>query len=238
MKHDKHEIKNAFYAAFPKTIPILAGFMFLGIAYGIYMNTSGFNFLYPMFMSLIIFGGSIEFVAVGLLLGPFDPVNALLLALMINSRHLFYGISMLEKYNLPGLRRYYLIYGMCDESFSINYTAKVPSDVDAGLFMLFVTLLNQIYWVTGATIGGLFGSLVTFNTEGLEFVMTALFVVIFLEQWMNEANHTSSIVGIIIAGICLVIFGASNFLIPTMLSLLIALSLLRKSIQTEEVLEP
>lgn len=147
------KIKAAFFAAFPNTIPILAGFLFLGIAYGIYMNQSGFKFYYPMFMSFIIFAGSVEFATVSWLLGSFDPVNIFFLTLMINARHLFYGLSMLEKYNIPGWKKLYLIYGMCDESFSINATVDVPKDIDKGLFMFFVTILNQIYWVAGATIG-------------------------------------------------------------------------------------
>ena len=138
------KVKSAFFAAFPNTLPILAGFLFLGIAYGIYMNQSGFKFYYPMFMSFIIFAGSVEFATVSWLLGNFDPVNIFFLTLMINARHLFYGLSMLEKYNIPGLKKYYLIYGMCDESFSINATVDIPKDIDRGWFMFFVTLLNQI----------------------------------------------------------------------------------------------
>ena len=176
------KIKAAFFAALPNTIPILAGFLFLGIAYGIYMNQSGFKFYYPMFMSFIIFAGSVEFATVSWLLGSFDPVNIFFLTLMINARHLFYGLSMLEKYNIPGWKKLYLIYGMCDESFSINATVDVPKDIDKGLFMFFVTMLNQIYWVAGATIGGIFGSFIPFDTKRIEFVMTALFVVIFLEN--------------------------------------------------------
>lgn len=169
-------VKKAFIAAFPHTIPIFAGFWFLGLAYGIYMNVSGFSFWYPMLMSLTVFAGSVEFVAVNLLLGAFNPVQALLMTLMINARHLFYGISMLDKYRYTGWKKIYLIFGMCDESFSINYTARIPKGIDRGWFMFAVTFFNQIYWVTGATLGGIFGSLIHFNTEGLYFVMTAMFV--------------------------------------------------------------
>lgn len=227
METKKQIIKRAFQAAFPNTISIFAGFLFLGIAYGIYMNASGFNFSYPMLMSLTIFGGSIEFVVVGLLLGPFDPMKALVLTLIINARHLFYGISMLDKYRVTGLKRYYLIFGMCDESFSINYTADIPKDVDKSWFMFFVTVLNHCYWVLGATLGGLFGGLIQFNTSGLEFVMTALFVVIFLEQWMKETTHYSSLIGLGISTVCLSIFGGNNFIIPTMILILLILSLLK-----------
>ena len=225
------KIKAAFFAALPNTIPILAGFLFLGIAYGIYMNQSGFKFYYPMFMSFIIFAGSVEFATVSWLLGSFDPVNIFFLTLMINARHLFYGLSMLEKYNIPGWKKLYLIYGMCDESFSINATVDVPEDIDKGLFMFFVTMLNQIYWVAGATIGGIFGSFIPFDTKGLEFVMTALFVVIFLENWLKEKDHNASVIGLFISFICLMIFKGTNFIIPSMIIILSILTLLRGRLQ-------
>ena len=203
--------RKAFLAAFPYTIPILTGFLFLGIAYGIYMNVSGFSPIYPILMSMAIFAGSMEFVTVDLLLGMFHPMSALILALMVNARHLFYGISMLDKYKNVGKKRWYLIFGMCDESFSINCTTEVPAGVDRGWFYFFVTLLNQCYWVCGAAIGGICGSLISFETEGLDFVMTALLVVIFLEQWMKEKDHTSGVIGIVLTVICLVVFGNKNF---------------------------
>ena len=219
---------KALKAAFPHTIPIMTGFLFLGMTYGIYMNVSGFGFWYPMLMSMTIFAGSMEFVTVNMLLGAFHPLQALSMTLMINARHLFYGISMLDKYKGTGLKKLYLIFGMCDESFSINYTAEIPEDVDKGWFMMWVTVLNQFYWVLGSTLGGLFGSLLKFNTEGLSFVMTALFVVIFLEQWMKEKNHTSAVVGIVLSVLCLVIFGKDSFIIPAMLSILVVMTFLKK----------
>ncbi len=231
MKMKSQTLKKAFRAAFPHTIPILAGFWFLGMTYGIYMNVSGFAFWYPMIMSLVIFAGSMEFVAVNMLLGAFQPLQALAMTLMINARHLFYGISMLDKYRGLGWKKIYLIFGMCDESFSINYTAEIPEDVDRGWFMFFVTLLNHLYWFCGATLGGLFGSLIHFNTEGLDFVMVAMFVVIFLEQWLKEKNHTSSLLGIVLSLICLAAFGADDFIIPAMLAMLGVLTLLRRPLE-------
>ncbi len=228
------KVKSAFFAAFPNTLPILAGFLFLGIAYGIYMNQSGFKFYYPMFMSFIIFAGSVEFATVSWLIGSFDPVSVFFLTLMINARHLFYGLSMLEKYNIPGLKKYYLIYGMCDESFSINATVDIPKGIDREWFIFFVTLLNQIYWVAGATIGGIFGSFIPFDTKGIEFVMTALFVVIFLENWTKEDNHTASIIGFALSFICLGIFKGSNFIIPSMLIILAVLTMFRGRIRNHE----
>ena len=223
--------QKALKAAFPYTIPIFAGFWFLGITYGIFMNKSGFSFWYPMLMSMTIFAGSMEFLTVNLLLGAFNPLQALTLTLMINARHLFYGISMLDKYAATGWKKIYLIFGLCDESFSINYTADIPDDVDRGWFMFFVTLLNQLYWVSGSTLGGLFGSLIHFNTEGLDFVMTAMFVVIFLEQWLKDQQHTSALLGLGLSAVCLLVFGAEDFVIPAMAAILGVLTLLRAPLE-------
>ena len=233
MTGKKKRIFRAFRAAFPYTIPIFAGFWFVGLTYGIYMNVSGFSFWYPMLMSLTIFAGSIEFVVVNMLRGAFNPLQALVMTLMINARHLFYGISMLDKYRNKGWKKGFLIFGMCDESFTINYTAKIPEDVDEGWFMFFVTLLNYLYWFSGATLGGIFGSLLKFNTEGLDFVMTAMFVVIFMEQWLKEKNHVSSLLGLGLSLLCLLAFGAENFMIPAMLAVIGVLTLLRKPIEKE-----
>lgn len=219
---------KAFRAAFPHTLPIFAGFWFLGLAYGIYMHVAGFSFVYPMLMSLLIFGGSLEFVAVEMLLSPFAPVQVFIMTLLIQARHLFYGISMLDKYKGMGWKKGYLIFGMCDETFSVNYTSEIPEDVDRGWFYFFVTLLNQFYWVASATIGGIIGSLLKFDTSGISFVMTAMFVVIFLDQWMKEKIHVSSMIGILVSLVCLILFGADSFMIPTMILIVLLLTVLRK----------
>lgn len=222
---------KALKAAFPYTIPIFAGFWFLGMAYGIYMNVSGFSFWYPLCMSLIIFGGSLEFVAVTMLLSPFAPVQTLVMALILQARHLFYGISMLEKYRGLGWKKFYLIFGLCDETFSINCTAEVPEGVDKGWFYFFVTLLNQLYWVSGSTIGGIAGSLLQFNTEGIGFVMTAMFTVIFLEHWLGEKHHDPALLGLGVSALCLALFGADSFLLPSMACLLALLTFLRRPME-------
>lgn len=225
---------SAFRAAFPQTIPILTGFMFLGISYGIFMGALGFKPIYPMLMSLLIFAGSMEFVTANLLLGAFNPLNAFFLTLMLNARHLFYGFSMLERYNNTGKKKYYLIFGMCDESFVINNMAQIPKGVDSGLFMTYVTALNHFYWVLGASIGALSGSFINFDTRGLEFVMTALFVVIFLDQWMKETTHHSSLIGLAASVLALLIFGQTSFILPAMLLILAALTIFKKPIEQAE----
>lgn len=225
---------KALKCAFPHTIPIMTGFLFLGMSYGIYMHVSGFSFWYPMLMAMTIFAGSVEFVCVNFLLGAFDPLQAFIVTLILNARHIFYGISMLDRFKGMGWKKIYLIFGMCDETFSVNYTADIPKDVDSGWFMFFVTLLNQIYWVLGATLGGLFGSLITFNTEGLDFVMTAMFVVIFLEQYLKDKNHLNSYIGLGVSLLMLLFFGADNFMIPAIAGILICLSVARKRMEEKE----
>ncbi len=227
----KNENLKAFKAAFPHTLPVFAGFWFLALAYGILMNANGFSFIYPTLMSLTIFGGSLEFVAASMLMSSFAPLQTLLLTLMIQARHIFYGISMLEKFKGTGAKKLYLIFGMCDETFSINFSADIPEDVDKGKFMLFVTLLNQFYWVSGAAAGGIIGSFIAFDTHGIEFVMTAMFTVIFLEQWLKEKQHISSLIGILLPVVCLLIFGADYFMIPSMVCILISLTVLRNPIE-------
>ena len=226
--------RKALKAAFPCTIPIMTGFIFLGAAYGIYMNASGFSFVYPLFMSMLIYGGSLEFVAVEMLLSPFAPLQVFIMALLIQARHLFYGLSMLDKFRGTGWKKFYLTYGMCDETFSVNYTADIPEDVDRGWFMFFVTLLNQFYWVASATTGGIIGSLLKINTDGISFVMTAMFVVIFMDQWLKEDQHLSSLIGLGVSLICLLIFGADSFMIPTMITIVVLLTVLRHRLEKEE----
>lgn len=223
--------RRALKAAFPYTLPILAGFAFLGLAYGILMHSKGFSFLWPMLMSMTIFAGSMEFVAADLLCSAFHPLYAFFLTLMVNARHLFYGISMLDKFKGTGLKKWYLIFGMCDESFSINQSVEPPEGVDRGWFMFFVTLLNQGYWVLGATLGGLLGNLITFNTKGIEFVMTALFTVILVNQWRETREHRPVITGLALSAVCLALFGQTGFILPAMALILAALTLLRRPIE-------
>ena len=218
---------RALRAAFPHTVPILTGFLFLGMTYGVYMSSLGFSWIYPTLMALTIFAGSMEFVTANMLLGAFNPLQAFAMTLMVNARHLFYGLAMLDRFRGLGWKKLYLIFGMCDETFSVTCTARAPEGVDEGWFMTFVTLLDQLYWVLGAALGGLCGSLLTLNTEGLDFVMTAMFVVIFLENWLKEENHTSSLLGLALPLVCLVLFGAQSFILPSMAAILLALTALR-----------
>ena len=192
---------------------------------------NGFPFWYPVLTSIVVFGGSLEYMIASMLLSAFAPLQTLLVALMIQVRHLFYGISMLEKYKGMGAKKFYMIFGLCDETFSINCAIEPPKDVDRGLFMFFVTLLDHSYWIAGATLGGILGSLLTFNTEGLDFAMTAMLAVIFLEQLLKEKRHITAVIGVAASLICLWIFGADSFLIPAMLVIFVMLTALRRPIE-------
>jgi len=219
-------------AAFPHTVPIMAGFLFLGTSYGVLMASRGFSFILSMMPSLFVFAGSLEFALANLLVGGFRPLEAALLVLAINARHVFYGISMLDKYRGVGLKKLYLIFALCDETFSVNFTAEPPCGVDRGLFMTYTSLLDQLYWVAGATVGGIFGSLLPLNIVGFDFAMTAMFLVILLEQLLKGVeNLPSALIGIISSVIALIVFGKDSFIIPAMLLMLLALSVGRRPIE-------
>jgi len=207
---------TALKAAFPLTLPICAAYLFLGISFGIYFCSKGFSPIYPTLTAMSVFAGSLEFVVVTMLMADFNPAYMFFLALLINARHLFYGLSMLEAYKNMGMTKLYLIFGLTDETFAINVAIAPPEDVDKKAYYFFVTFLNQCYWVTGATIGGWIGSSLSINTKGLDFVLTALFVAIFVSQYQSVDNHLPAFIGIAIPSLCLIVLGAKNFIPPAM----------------------
>ena len=225
---------RAFRAAAPQTLPVFAGYLVLGLGYGIYVQSLGLPVWLPPLMGTVVYGGSLEFVLASLLLGSFAPVSAFLMALMIQARHLFYGLTMLQRYRGYGLRSAYMIFAMSDETFSITCSAEPPEGVDRGWFMFFITLLDQIYWVASAAMGAALGAVLPFSTEGVDFVMTAMFVVIFLNQWEKDRQHYSALIGLAAPLACLVVFGSSSFLLPSMGCILILLLALRKPIEKAE----
>ncbi len=231
MKERKQkEFVKAFKAAFPNTIPVLTGFIVLGMAYGVLMNTKGYGVVWAVLMSAIAFCGSMQFVAITLLTAAFDPLQAFLLSLMVNARHLFYGIAMLEKYKGLGKIRPFLIYVLCDETFSISSSVEPPEGISRKYFYFSISFLDYSYWVIGTFIGGLLGNVVTFNTTGLDFVLTALFVVLFLEQWKERQNRVSGLIGIGGTILSLVFFGPNNLVIPAMIIILTILMIGRNKV--------
>jgi len=222
------EKNTAFKAAFPHTIPVFTGFIFLGIAYGILMSSKGYGLGWTILMSTIVYAGSAQYVAITFLTTAFNPIYALLMTLMVNARHLFYGISMIDKYRDMGALKPYLIFGLCDETFSIVCSAEPPEGVDRKWFSFYITLLDHIYWVLGSAVGAVLGSMLSFNTRGLDFVLTALFVVIFLGQWKSQKDHKPAITGLVCSVACLIVFGQSSFIIPSMIAILAVLLISRK----------
>lgn len=234
-KHKKLEFRKAFKAAFPHTIPVLTGFLTLGMAYGVLMQTKGYGAIWSGLMSLIAFCGSMQFVAITLLTSVFNPLQALLLSIMVNARHLFYGISMLDKYKGLGKARGILIFMLCDETFSISSSIEPPAEVNRKYFYLTISVLDYLYWTTGTLLGAILGNFITFDTTGLDFALTALFVVLFLEQMKKKSNWVPGVIGLMGTFISLQIFGADNLVIPAMLIILAVLILGRKKLEDKTV---
>ena len=229
----KKTVLAAVRAAFPHTLPVMAGDLFLGIAFGLLVRTGGFPIWYPVVMSVCIYSGALEFAAIPLLTQPFDPFGAFIMGLMISARHLFYGIPMLQRYADAGKWKIPLIFTLTDESFSVLTTAEVPEGVRPTAFYAAVSLLHYAYWVTGSFLGALCGSLIRFNTEGIDFALNALFIVLFLEQIKTRAGAVSGAVGFVISAVVLAVFGSENMVLIA-LGALLAVLLLGKGVMPDE----
>ena len=225
--------KKAFRRAFPYTIPVLTGYLFIGIAFGVMFAEKGYSFLWAILMSLLVYAGSGQYLAVNFFVPGISFVQVIFMTLMVNVRHIFYGISLLEKFNNMGKKRLYMIFGLTDETYSLLCTTKVPDDVEEDKFLFAISIMNQSYWVIGSAIGGLAGTLIPFNSEGIDFAMTALFVVIFVEQWMEKENRIPEIIGVAAAFICLQIFGQDSFVLPSMLLIIMILFVGRTKLERQ-----
>lgn len=214
---------TALKAAFPVTVPVMTGYLCLGMAFGVLMKTNGYGPLWAMAMSLFVFAGSMQFVAITLLTTAFDPLQAFLLAIMVNARHIFYGLAVLDKYKGLGKVRAFLIFALTDETFSIVSAVEPPEGVERKAFYTWVSLLDYAYWVSGSLLGGLLGNLLTFDTTGMDFALTALFVVLFMEQWKKRENRPAGVIGVACAAVSLAVFGADNLVIPAMILILAVL---------------
>jgi 4-azaleucine resistance transporter AzlC len=231
MDDSKHNrFLRALSAAFSHTLPVLAGFLVLGIAYGMLMLDKGYGPQWSVLMSAVAFCGSMQFVAITLLTTAFQPLEALILSLLVNARHLFYGLSMLGKYKGFGKIKNFLIYTLCDETFSIVSSVNPPDDIEPKYFYLSISLLNYLYWVFGTLLGGLLGGLMPFDMKGLDFALTALFVVLFLEQLKKQANWILGLIGIGCALLSRLVFGAENMVLPALAIILVTLIAGRKKL--------
>lgn len=220
--------------ALKRSLPVMAGYLVLGMGFGILLETKGYGIWWALAMSVFIYAGSMQYVAIDLLTGGASLLAAALMTLMVNARHLFYGISMLDRYKETGAEKPYLIFALTDETYSLVCSGEVPEGVEQKKYFFWVSLFDQCYWVIGSVTGSLIGSLITFNTAGIEFSMTALFVVVFVEQWKSTSSHLSALIGVVTSIICLLIFGADNFLIPAMIAITVVLTLCRKTLDKTE----
>lgn len=221
--------KNAARIAFLDTIPVLTGYVFLGFGFGILMYQSGYGVLWAAAMSLFIYAGSMQYMTVSLLTSGAGLFTAAMTTLVVNARHLFYGISMVDAYKGSGKGKPYLIFALTDETYSLVSKNNVPEGINRHSYCFLVSLFDQAYWVAGTVLGSLAGSLLPINYEGIEFVLTALFVTIFVEQWLSTKNHAPAVIGVASTVLCLWIFGRDVFLIPSMAVIAAALTLMRKT---------
>lgn len=228
------EYKKVFRKAFPYTIPVLTGYLFIGIAFGVMYAEKGYSFLWAILMSVLVYAGSGQYLAVNFFVPGISFVQVIFLTFMVNIRHIFYGISLLEKFNKIGLKRWYMIFALTDETYSLLCTTNVPEDVDESKFLFAISVMDHFYWVLGSAIGAIAGTVLPINSEGIDFAMTALFVVIFIEQWMDKKNRIPEIIGVVVAIAALILFGANNFVLPAMLAIVALLFVGRKKLDKEE----
>ncbi|MCR4746687.1 MAG: AzlC family ABC transporter permease [Lachnospiraceae bacterium] len=220
---DDQTIKKAFY----KSLPVLAGYIVLGIGFGILLKNAGYGVIWAAAMSIFIYAGSMQYVGVGLLSGGASVLTTIITTITVNARHLFYSISMINKYKNAGKYKPYMIFALTDETYSLLCDGNTPKDTDPNLYRFLVSFFNHCYWVSGSIIGNLIGGILPFSTAGIEFSMTALFIAGFTEQWLTSKDHIPALTGLISTLMCLLLFGRENFLIPAMLLITLLLTIFR-----------
>ena len=220
--------------AFLKTLPVMAGYLVLGLGFGILLENNGYGFWWCLAMSGLIYAGSMQYVTISLLTSGASLISAALTTLMVYARHLFYGISMVERYKGAGKKKPYLIFALTDETYSLVCGGEYPEGIDPHTYCLVVSLFNQCYWVIGSLAGNLIGSAISFNSAGIDFAMTALFVTIFVEQWLSTKNHLPAVIGVAASVVCLLIFGQEHFLIPSMIAITVLLTFGKKLLEKRE----
>ena len=221
--------KSILQTAFLDTVPVMAGYVFLGFGFGILMQQNGYGVLWAGAMSLFIYAGSMQYVAISLLTSGAGLLTAALTAFVVNARHLFYGISMVDTYKGSGKKKTYMIFALTDETYSLVSQPQIPAGVNRHSYCFLVSLFDHIYWVGGTILGSLAGSLIPINYEGVDFALTALFVTIFVEQWLSTQNHKPAVIGVASTLLCLWFFGSDVFLIPSMVIIALLLTLMRKT---------
>lgn len=218
-------IRQAFYTS----VPVMAGYVVLGTGFGILMRNAGYGVLWTAAMSAFIYAGSMQYVGVSLLTSGASVLTTALTTIMVNARHLFYSISMIDTYKDAGQFKPYMIFALTDETYSLLCDGTTPDGTEPNLYRFFVSLFNQCYWVSGSVLGSLLGTVLPFPTTGIEFSMTALFVAAFTEQWLTTKDHVPALTGLLSTLLCLLVFGRERFLIPAMLLITLILTILRRT---------
>lgn len=226
----KEKMKDTVKQAFIATIPVLAGYLALGFGFGVLLSAGGYGVFHALIMSVFIYAGTGQYIGVGLLTSGASLITVAVTTFMVNARHIFYGVSLLDKYKGAGLRKIYMIFALTDETYSlaVSDNPRIPKGHEKDYYFL-ISLFDHLWWISGCVLGAAVGTLVHFNSEGIDFVLTALFVTIVVEQWITNKDHLPAIIGALSSVICLVIFGADNFLIPAMLVIALLLSLRKEA---------
>lgn len=224
---------QAFQAAFSYTIPVLTGYLFIGTAFGVMYQEKGYGVLWAILMSVLVYAGSGQYLAVNFFVPGANFANIIFMTFMVNVRHIFYGLSLLERFAKAGKKRLYLIFSLTDETYSLLCTTKIPKGVEEDKFLFAIALLDQLYWITGSAIGAMAGALIPFNAEGIDFAMTALFIVIFVEQWMAGGKRIPAIIGLTATALLRIVFGSDNFILPSMICIMLCLILGRKRLEKD-----
>lgn len=235
MRYGEKKMKKLIKEVIVKTLPVMSGYMILGFGFGVIAEKNGYGILWVLAMSLFIFAGSMQYVTVSLLTSGVSLLTAALTTLMVNARHLFYGISMIEPYRNAGKLKPYMIFGLTDETYSLVCSGQAPDGLNYHKFCFFVSLFNQSYWVMGSVLGAVAGSAMPYDFAGVDFAMTALFLTVFVDQWKHTRNHISAVVGVASSIVCLLLFGSDQFLIPSMLCISVLLISGRNYLEKGEV---
>ncbi|MBP5554865.1 MAG: AzlC family ABC transporter permease [Lachnospiraceae bacterium] len=220
---NRQVLSKAFY----RSLPVMAGYIVLGTGFGILLRNAGYGVVWAFAMSCFIFAGSMQYVGISLIAGGAGMITTILTTIMVNARHIFYSISMIDKYKGAGKYKPYMIFALTDETYSLLVDDKGPSEETLNKYRFFVSMFNQCYWIIGSVIGSLLGAVLPFSTAGIEFSMTALFIASFTEQWLTSKDHSSAVTGLVCTVLCLIVCGPDNFLIPSMLLITLVLTLLR-----------
>ena len=225
--------KKALKQAFISTIPVMIGFLFIGIAFGLLLSDAGYGFPWGIAMAVVVYGGSLQFALIPLITSQASLLTVAVMSLSISSRQMFYGLSLIERFKQMGKKALYMVYSLCDETYSV-LVSDIPEGIDRQKFDFYAAVLDMVYWAVGCGLGNLFGAMIKFDTTGIDFAMTALFIVICTEQWLGSKNHLPAVTGVVCAVISLIIFGRDSFILPALATSMIILMLIRNKVEVKE----